>query len=258
MHCKGNRYSLRKGDTFSSDDRKIEIMVDVQDARVVIEWPEKEEETCVGWSTDEEASPVLQQFGSSPPVRVLRSPVSPSPRGFEVQEEVDIFEDEEENDENLPPTESFTQRLVDAREVELEEDDNDEENDPIVHAFGPFGEDLQKRMAAIGTGSPRKDMSSSLSPISSGSPSPKKVSAPIPVSPGKVKAEPVSSASSPKQASAASPSPKPSAAASPSPKTASTPQKSATSPPNISPIRNHIINQLAFSRLHSLPNRTIC
>ncbi|KXL41446.1 hypothetical protein M433DRAFT_113295 [Acidomyces richmondensis BFW] len=82
--------------------------------------------------------------------------------------------------------------------------EHDEENDPIVHSFGPFGDNLLSRFESFPSKSPDR----------------------------KRKPQPLSSSFPTK------PSPTASVA-------------------NRSPIRNHVINQLAFSRIHSLPLSTI-
>jgi hypothetical protein len=81
--------------------------------------------------------------------------------------------------------------------------DNDEENDPVVHSFGPFGQNLLHGMASINT----------VTPIQSNTP---RMRAPL-LSPS--------------------------------------PRRPATEPLRFkeSPIKNHVINQLAFSRIHSQP-----
>ena len=126
-------------------------------------------------------------IGSSPLRRGarLRSPVSPSPAGHvhfptsstflhsepeEIQNAIAIYEDEdvsddEPNDQELPaPTElvrkgsEFTNEPDDCHpSSELSEPrseffEHNEENDPIVHAFGPHGENILPRMASLPTG----------------------------------------------------------------------------------------------------------
>jgi hypothetical protein len=41
VHCLGKVYELVKGKKFSSDARHADIMIDVQDARVLVRWPHK-------------------------------------------------------------------------------------------------------------------------------------------------------------------------------------------------------------------------
>jgi hypothetical protein len=88
--------------------------------------------------------------------------------------------------------------------------DGDEENDPVVHSFGPFGENLLPRMASMTASSTN-------------------------VTPAQRRRRPLA--------------------------TSRSPQQHASSDPirrlNESPIKNHVINQLAFSRLHSIPLSTI-
>ena len=90
-------------------------------------------------------------------------------------------------------------------------DDNDEENDPIIHSFGAFGANLLPRLAAVNAGT---------SPVRS---SPVRV-------PRLSHSEPLKPISSPLQAQAGF--------------------------ADVD-IQGHVINQLAFSRLSSLPLSTI-
>ncbi|KAL9095238.1 MAG: hypothetical protein Q9165_002494 [Trypethelium subeluteriae] len=90
IHCRNEIYQLGKGDTFLSDRPEAQIIADVLETRVVIAWPRKDSEdrSGTGWEEEEEtltrnaAEAVAQQdFASSPPLMPgrLQSPVSPSP-----------------------------------------------------------------------------------------------------------------------------------------------------------------------------------
>lgn len=105
--------------------------------------------------------------------------------------------------------------------------DNDEENDPIIHSFGPFGENLLPRMASFRAGD---------SPIQTAR-SPRSL----------LPAQPLQPTRSPRQ-----------------PATVHEDRESET--PEAKPqytderserVRNHAANQLAFSRLSSTPFSTI-
>jgi hypothetical protein len=91
-----------------------------------------------------------------------------------------------------------------------EVDEENEENDPVVHSFGPFGENLLPRLASFSTATPNG----------------------VHGSPQRHRRAPFASHS---------------------------PRRS--NPETIrfkeSPVKNHVINQLAFSRVHSLPLSTI-
>jgi hypothetical protein len=81
--------------------------------------------------------------------------------------------------------------------------EHDEENDPIVHSFGPFGDNIMSRLESFQSSSPDR------------------------------KRKPLKAATK-------------------------SPRRSESAPNfNPSPIKNHVINQLAFSRIHSLPLSTI-
>lgn len=266
IHCQGKAYELKRGDTFSSDRPGAEMLLNVQGARVLVKWPVVQHQRSLSsspelaWEEDDTPPPPKispRGFGSSPPLALehLQSPVSPSPRnrftdsstflglGITASDSpthhaVEIYEDEDEfveNDENAPPVSTAAPQFPTKRTaapVRLPSDrssalsdvddfsDNDEENDPIVHAFGPYGANLQSRLAAIGTTSPQD--------------SPRRPLQEFPVS-GQVSASPQKPVASPKKQT-------------PSPKEPSL---------HLSPVRNHVINQLAFSRLHSLPLSTL-
>lgn len=251
IHCGGQVFELAKGDTYVSQNPDTEIMLDVQDTRVVIAWPVIPV-SKFSWESEEEDMPTPTRrntqgpFDSSPPV-IPRSPVSqspirqPSPMRQPVFEAlgpnaptsaVKVFEDAEVQDEGstlLDPEQTFIRPTVSpigssqemgAADIDLKasftsslgeddfSDDNDEENDPVVHSFGPFGQNLLSGMESFTTGAlgltntpqpPRKPLTS---------PNAKRSS----VSVVRYKE---------------------------------------------SPIKNHVINQLAYSRVHSHPLSTI-
>lgn len=250
IHCQGKVYDLKKGETFASDIRDAEVMIDVQDNRVVVKWPEK---PLLGpmSSDEEEESPAKKQRAmrrhstppSPSPLQSRRRPVSPISPSPAVQallpssppvhparapaDTVQIYEDPEPTQgiaredesveisqatqilsQNVHSTQSPSQSNLFSPKDEFS--DNDEENDPIVHSFGPFGANLLPRMASFNaTGSPRA--SSTKTSRSSHT-------------------EPLHPNDSPAQ---------------------------PTSQPVEFDIRGHIINQLAFSRLSSTPLSTI-
>ncbi|KAK5012633.1 target of SBF [Cryomyces antarcticus] len=250
VHCRGEVHELGKGETFASDKPQAQIMVDVQDTRVLILWPSvdnlKSEGSVSARSASfwKEESPscrngaALERFASSPPpiYSRLQSPESPTPANRTNQVPasafltpdpadtadsvaVQIYEDSESNDEpaqeSTPRAGSPIKRLRSrhfTRSTALADEDHfsdgDEENDPIVHSFGPFGENLLSRFESIkSVGSPKRPRR----PLNSSFLSPHH-------SPGSE--APVCAA-------------------------------------DASPITNHVVNQLAYSRLHSLPLSTI-
>lgn len=239
IHCRGRVFELSKGDTYMSENPETEIMLDVQDTRVMIAWPQIPTPK-LSWESDEDDMPTptrrthKQALDSSPPV-VPRSPVSQSPirppvfAGLDVTTQsgsVQVFEDADASEEgskvNSPdsaehtfirPAKSFSLSQedmgIDPKASILssfnEDDfsDNDEENDPVVHSFGPFGQNLLNGLASFNTATPTQSNTPRLrAPLLS--PSPKRPSA-----------EPLRFKES--------------------------------------PIKNHVINQLAFSRIHSQP-----
>lgn len=247
VHCHGRSWDLAKGDSFTSETESADIMLDVQDARVFVAWPERpmaRSDSESSWAGDEENSPVKAVNGlgimlpSSPTrfERKLASLESPTPAGpakgislatlfssSPVKPEptaaiIEVFEDADSDNEPPVKEEGETAPFADlaaSQSSELSEgevsDDPDEENDPIVHSFGPFGANISNRMAGMGmpafaasTPEPESDRASQQSSAPS-SPSPAKVAEKL-----VVKAAP-------------------------------------------KPYVNHAVNQLAFSRLSSTP-----
>lgn len=239
VHCKGDVVELSKGECFVSDKPMAQIIVDVQDTRVMLVWPKEESreppsvESRSPWadeSPSKRRAVSAPQFASSPPPYLPprpHSPVSPTP-GLNLTstfsstfradqpDEVKVYEDHS-SDEDAPhdptpepgnaaspsrATPTCVGDLKTSRSTEPEEfSEHDEENDPIVHSFGPFGENILSRFQSFQSTSPerkRKPLKSSLNAAGR-----------------------------------------------------------STSKVTTSPIKNHVINQLAFSRIHSLPLSTI-
>ncbi|KAF2198115.1 hypothetical protein GQ43DRAFT_494369 [Delitschia confertaspora ATCC 74209] len=251
IHCRGRAYELTKGACYVSDNPEAEIMLDVQDTRVIIAWPAAEEKSAWDdseieddhdqWNRDGSLTPTpshrpaQDHFASSPPI-IPRSPISQSPArqlSFTAPsppQPVQVYEDansDEQANETLQPEETFvrpspscsaTAKNSKSRRSDIlasfqadtsfqsdDFSDGDEENDPVVHSFGPFGENLLPRMASFSATTSRPSARSR---------------------------RPLITSQSPQQASITEP---------------------AARRINESPIKNHVINQLAFSRLHSIP-----
>ena len=236
LHCQGREWELYKGDSFTSETEGTDIMLDVLEARVLIQWPRRAVESLSDSSWDD--SPRSQRrnsvLQSSPLRRTTRiaSPESPTPVGagsftssqrlqaLSRDDNIQIYEDEPElpapKDTNqvdpgvsmrTEATASFSSELSDPED----EQDPDEENDPVVHSFGPFGANIAGRMASISTMSPR--------------------------------AKPLASIEQEDGAAAQLPSSPP-----------LTDESKETTPKVVdTAVTNHIINQLAFSRLSSTP-----
>ncbi|KAI1416845.1 hypothetical protein F5Y13DRAFT_101232 [Hypoxylon sp. FL1857] len=234
LHCQGRTWELAKGDTFTSET-ETEIMIDVQDARVMIQWPKRDRHESVAnlsdssWDESPRSRPRHNGPGSdylqSSPLRRqtrIRSPESPTPAhnsssslnsllANDTSEPVQIYEDASDDEQDLPePTAavdvSFAQTEVTnsfSSDLSDPDDDFDEENDPIVHSFGPFGANLSKRLAAFTAKSPTQP-SRGLSGDTTAKPS-------------------------------------------------AEPEEKPLSRIDVDAVRNHVVNQLAFSRLSSTP-----
>lgn len=247
VHCRGKIHELSKGDTFSSCHEGLDIMVDVQDSRICVKWPPKDETPFSSGSSDENSSPTryarrLRRHSTPPsPLRDrhrIASPVSPSPavQALSMPSSppnplqpsggpVVVYEDkpaspEHGGHESLTVSQSTVDmsRTANARLAQLQDSlrdegqdfsDQDEENDPIIHSFGPFGDNLLPRMASFTAAGSRTRS---------------------PHEESQAHVEAVNSSASPPQARKRS---------------------------NSFDIKTHIINQLAFSRLSSTPLATI-
>ena len=252
VHCQSRVYELHKGQKFTSDAKNAALMVDVHDARVMIQWPLTPHLGPLSSDEEEEASPSKRQRTllrhstppSPSPVQSRRrpvSPVSPSPAfqalmpssppfGPTIQPPVEIYEDPEPSNEEESHVASVTQSTQVLTQpsstqsqhppnsatsaIEPEYFDNDEENDPIIHSFGPFGVNLLPRMASVTAGgSPLLGTTSHKTSSTRSS-----------------HTEPLAPNDSPSQ---------------------------LTNLPASFDLKEHVINQLAFSRLSSTPLSTI-
>ncbi len=289
VHYRGQAQQLAKGDVFWCDGPDADLMVDVQETRVMVRLQDR---VTAGGSTDASWS---DAHASSPPLLAPRgphSPVSPSPcrrggvlpsqlehsslltsspslvRTFvdlpehgAVQVYEDSGEDEAAHDGGSTPTaarvrkpcrspkevrsslQAETSLLLAAANPMLQPlrssppagnspsravhssllssmtssddySDKDEENDPIIHSFGPFGANILPRLESFTASSPEQPRPRQTRKLRtpSGSPRTSHVT------------------------------------------TSSVTKKSpAKAPTTDSPVRNHVINQLAFSRLHAMP-----
>ncbi|KAL2130573.1 hypothetical protein VTI74DRAFT_6218 [Chaetomium olivicolor] len=268
LRCQGQTWELAKGDSFTSETEGAEIMIDVQDARVFLQWPRRDKDPDVlghlsDSSWDESPRPRNVRAGSelhgSPLRRTTRiaSPVSPTPVNVSnsslgslmprstVEEDeapVEIYEDASADEQSAEraqsrkaaqsfmteAAESFSSDLSDPQSDE--ENDPNEENDPILHSFGPFGTNISNRLASFSAATPRRPESSR--------PLPNILeSSPIPPSESNVNSPNSSRPSSHSSATPAS--------------------ASGLDAETTATITNHVINQLAFSRLSSTPLSTI-
>lgn len=270
IHCQGRKYDLAKGKTFTSDIKEADIMIDVHEARVLVQWPRNENDRKDCPSTDseqtwDEGTPTQKNprriLHDSPFIESQRermgSPVSPSPvlqrtippssplfTPSRARGSVVVYEDEPsplksplKRHNTVGGMTSYSARraseilqISQSSDISRAEDesDNDEENDPIVHSFGPFGENLLPRMASFHAGeSPVRPV---LSPLNSLQPphaqSPQHLKARHPYAEEEKEDNEVK-------------------------------EKTKEEEEAFDRVRNHTVNQLAFSRLSSTPFSTI-
>lgn len=264
VHCQGKAWELLKGDTFTSETEDADIMVDVQDARVLLTWPKHFEnklatptDTDSTWDSETSPQRPAQTSRSGPPYTSplrqqhrLQSPVSPSPAvqashaapsGYVVSNPpvavpVKIYEDEPSDGEKYEAggTQASTQISSQPFGNVLQElqsspahdfSDNDEENDPIIISFGPYGANLGARLESFTTlASPHR---SPLNPLKEESISPQR-------GPPRGTASKRRRITSDRDVSA-----------------------SNQSEEVMDPIAHHVVNQLAYSRLSSTPLSTL-
>ena len=262
VHCQGKAWELMKGDTFTSETDDADIMVDVHDARVLLVWPKQNENKIATPSDsdstwDSEGSP--QRRGAAVRTRTqhisplrqhqrLQSPVSPSPAvrathaapsGYLTSDPpisipVQVYEDEPSDGEHGGPegsqgatqilSQPFGDVLQELQSSPLQEfSDNDEENDPIISSFGPYGANLGARMESFTThASPNRRP---LDPLKEESISPQR--------------PPIGRASKRR------------------PQDHDSDTTDSINKKESNPITNHVINQLAYSRLSSTPLSTL-
>lgn len=245
VHCRGEMRELAKHEVFVSDKAMAHIMVDVQSTRVMLAWPQEHArdppaESRSQWAQD---SPIQSRLASahvpsSPPIMLPSprpaTPVSPTPNynlgtsfsetfRVDTDEPVHVYQDHDSEEDALHDTETTPEPMAPVCEgtptptrtvsspqepsrLASEHEDfseHDEENDPVVHSFGPFGANLLDKLDSFHAESPER------------------------------KRKPLKA-------------------------TTNSPRRSAPTPAShISPVKNHVINQLAYSRIHALPLSTI-
>jgi hypothetical protein len=257
IRCGGQLYELDKGDSWVSTQPSAEIMLDVMECRVMIKWPvsEQQRNTSVpsssAWTEDSSPRRAFTGLGntilpSSPPAMRAHSPISPFPARLTAlnpssdiltseatfvsdQTAVHVYEDDNSDHvyadpespskpvQSRPPLReqasvaSFSSSNAD--DLSDQENEN-EENDPVVHSFGPFGSNLLNRLDSFSHNSPlQQQPQRKRKVLKDASASPRRES-------------PISTK-----------------------KNDPAPKKQIQE----SPIKNHVINQLAFSRVHAMP-----
>lgn len=272
LHCQGKTWELFKEDSFTSETEGSDIMIDVQDARVMIQWPKRSSDALANLSDSSwDDSPRRTQgrgsvsLQSSPLRRQTRiqSPESPTPAHpassqrlqalfpspGDDEPSIQIYEDAEEPElpeaKPLDPNASMRTDVTasfSSSDLSEPEDDPDEENDPVVHSFGPFGANLSGRLASIMAQSPRAGKSPHARPR-------KPKSSKENVTPESLSAVMEDAEVVVSEVSAEEEETKP-----------VTKEEEIAELPDIKinpVIANHVINQLAWSRLSSTPLSTI-
>lgn len=250
--CQGRVDELAKDSVLMLSNPAAEIILDVLDTRVILAWPEIDPTESFGsassWlnaSPSRQPGRLTNRFASSPPPIPTRSPpVSPSPARHVTgslisppseglwKEAVKVYEDPTSEDAKASPSDQLRSEirvsspLEKSHQTEYLENEN-EENEPVVHSFGPFGSNIISRLNSFSATSPQEPRSAK-----------------------RRKTLQESSQSSP--------------LSSPRRYLSESPRNVAPMQPpiikkhfNESPIKNHVINQLAFSRVHSTPISSI-
>lgn len=242
LHCQGRTWELAKDDTFTSETEYAEIMLDVQDARVRIAWPSRDRKESVGAQTDsswdEEASPRGRatavsaggQIIESSPLRRshrIASPESPTPAGPSTSTNLaDLFSD-----------------IVDSSVVKVYEDEPSAEEDIAG------GNSFASTQAATSFRAPEESPASELSEPDEEQ-DPDEENDPIVHSFGPFGANISSRMES--FTTVASPE-APRVERNRADSTNSRSSSRSTNEADAGPVVNHVVNQLAFSRLSSTP-----
>ena len=253
IHCQGRTWELKKDDTYTTEAEDADVMIDIQDTRVLLQWPKQEIKISTPVDSDSpwedensprHTGPISRQSPYQSPLRRqhrFQSPVSPTPvvpaaiapasallsPATSRTDPIQVYEDDNSGDE-IEKSQSTTAREAQSTQQMSQPlgsgsqesqanvpsspcpfSDCDEENDPIINSFGPFGANLMPRMESFTTSSPGRR-----APLQS------------------IKESSIS------------------------------PQKRRSSPDpvrdhNTNPVVNHVINQLAYSRLSSTPLSTL-
>jgi hypothetical protein len=245
VHCREKLIELAKGEIHVSDKFDRPLLLDVQDTRVMLKWPRDIQRESV--STEIEASRLSESpsrtprvpFGSSPPMVVadrLASPVSPIRALDFGLTFTSTFRDDEEEDDGV----------VKVYEDEVSEVDAPHDATPVPGTPTPASKPLPPSPAANILKRSHDTVSSDLEDLSEHD------EENDPVIHSFYDADNVMSRfQSFKHAS---------------PERPRKPLKTSMNSPGHSfrsvvttwsPVKNHVINQLAFSRIHSLPLSTI-
>ena len=258
VHCKNDIYQLGKGDSFSSDRPEAQIIVDVLETRVLIAWPRQngaEAQPGTGWDEDDEY-PVRnvaetdvrrEDFASSPPLMPgrLESPVSPTPAqqqsltasatflasdpldintdgGIQVYEDHDSADDQQPSASRLLETHQHSSRtLSDPSPLKVPK------SNPSCD-FEDHSDSNEENDPIVHSFYTSGD--NLLSRFES------------------IRSDPTTTPEHNRPQLRAHSSP-------------ASPQRGASSHPSrkvqMSPIKNHVVNQLAFSRIHSMPLSSI-
>ncbi|KAI4128587.1 MAG: hypothetical protein LQ347_004118 [Umbilicaria vellea] len=192
VHCCGKVFEVAKGESFSSEKDNVDLMLDVHDARVLVKWPSPEKRKSVSPESDsvwdDENSPsrtiaaVQYRSPNTSPLRQrhrMLSPISPSPvvlapssppfMASDTADHIQVYEDEQADELPFPALDSagatqsthiasqvFGATMDASQSSSLSEpqdfSDQDEENDPIIQSFGPFGDNLLPRLASFTAG----------------------------------------------------------------------------------------------------------
>ncbi|KAH8659189.1 hypothetical protein BGZ60DRAFT_120240 [Tricladium varicosporioides] len=249
LHCQGRTWELAKDDTFTSETEYAEIMLDVQDARVLIAWPDSNRKDSIGAQTDsswdDENSPRGRitavssrgQIINSSPLRRgqrLESPDSPTPARLAQSSTnlADLFSDIEE-----PSREPSVVKI-------FEDSPSEEEHDIAA------GQSMVSTVAATSFAAPPAESQESELSDPEEEQDPDEENDPIVHSFGPFGAN-ISSRMASFTATGSPEASRTKRNLSNSPKSRSSSE--ATNEADATPIVNHVVNQLAFSRLSSTP-----
>lgn len=251
VHYQGSIVELAKGESFVSQKPGAQVMVDVQETRVLLVWPQQEKQWPWGLeeSVSRENSAVPERMASSPPPVLprLHSPESPSPNHHDSVN--DTFSETFIADPfDLPSSPA---------PVHVYEDNNAPEDEELpasstpvpAHRDSPEPADHSTPTKATAQQSASTDLSDPPEELSEHD----EENDPIVHSFGPYGDNLLSRFESFKSTCASDDRPRIPLKASAKSANQLTVDTLPAPPRNLSPVKNHIINQLAFTRIHSLP-----
>ncbi|KAI5779318.1 hypothetical protein EDC01DRAFT_312800 [Geopyxis carbonaria] len=244
IHCQGNAWELAKGDVFTSETEHAEIMLDIQDSRVLLAWPGTAPDSVINipgspvghvrrspsfdWGNAEQNDMRSRAIAS----RRKLTPVSPTPRRSIMETTIIL------PSESSLTTDSLLDIYEDEPVPEFGEDDDAELPPPVAEASLKFSQtttrDLDEEVSLPLHKDSGFESDMILPPVGTFSTAESLRATPAPSTPSRRSLAPL--ASSP-----------------PASRQSSHRRTASISPNKYNTLQNHLTNQLAFSRVATVP-----